>query len=113
MRARRNGIGVVAMAVAVIGLLSTNGAPASAAASPALLSPHVVVGPFAPVATPSLGNTENGFSGTSCANASFCVIVGSIGRNGDPHSAPIIEQSSGSSGRSPPPRSPRGSREPR
>ncbi len=96
MRARRSGIGVVTVAVAVIGLLSSSGAPASAAGSPALVSPHVVVGPFAPVATPSLGNTENGFNGTSCANASFCVIVGSIGWNGDPHSAPIIEQSSGS-----------------
>ena len=96
MRGRRSGIGVVTVAVAVIGLLSSSGAPASAAGSPALVSPHVVVGPFAPVATPSLGNTENGFNGTSCAKRSFCVIVGSIGWNGDPHSAPIIEQSSGS-----------------
>jgi len=81
--------------VATVGLLGVTAAPGLAARTAALASPHIVVGPFEPVTTPSLGNQTNVFSGASCASASFCVVVGSIGWGGDPNSVPIIEQWNG------------------
>jgi len=86
---------LAALTLAAVGTLGVSGAPALAAAATAARSPHIVVGPFQPVVTPSLGNQTNEFSGASCASASFCVVVGTIGWGGDPTSVPIIEQWNG------------------
>jgi|SRR5271166_364197 len=94
MRKVREAAGAVA--IAAIGVFGVAGSPALAAVSPSVASPHIVVGSFQLVTTPSLGNSTNSFNGTSCPNASFCVVVGSIGWGGDPDSAPIIEQYNGS-----------------
>jgi len=92
---RRIHLAIGVLATIALALLGSVAPSASADASSNVVRSHLVVGPFQPVVTPTLGNTDNVFNASSCSNASFCVIVGSIGWYYDPHSAPIIEQWNG------------------